>query len=79
MGSILHAGRVTPGSPSRLEPRLTVPLRCGPLLGVLNATAFMVELAGDFLRFLQTGNVRNYALTFLLGLVSLLVFVIGAI
>jgi len=47
--------------------------------GVLNATAFMVELAGDFLRFLQTGNVRNYALTFLLGLVALLVFVIGAI
>ena len=47
--------------------------------GVLNATAFLVELAGDFLRFLQTGNVRNYALTFLLGLVALLVFVIGAI
>jgi len=47
--------------------------------GILNATAFMVELTGDFLRFLQTGNVRNYALTFLLGLVALLVFVIGAI
>ena len=47
--------------------------------GVLNASAFLVELAGDFLRFLQTGNVRNYALTFLLGLVALLVFVIGAI
>ena len=36
--------------------------------GVLNAAAFLVELAGDFLRFLQTGNVRNYALTFFLGL-----------
>jgi NADH-quinone oxidoreductase subunit L len=46
--------------------------------GILNASAFMVELAGDFLRFLQTGNVRNYALTFLLGLVALLVFVVGA-
>ncbi len=47
--------------------------------GILNASAFLVELAGDFLRFLQTGNVRNYALTFLLGLVALLVFVVGAI
>ena len=46
--------------------------------GVLNASAFLVELSGDFLRFLQTGNVRNYALTFLLGLVGLLVFVVGA-
>ena len=46
--------------------------------GVLNAAAFLVELTGDFLRFLQTGNVRNYALTFLLGLVALLLFVIGA-
>ncbi len=46
--------------------------------GILNASAFLVELAGDFLRFLQTGNVRNYALTFLLGLVALLAFVVGA-
>ncbi len=46
--------------------------------GVLNASAFLVELAGDFLRFLQTGNVRNYALTFLIGLVALLAFVVGA-
>ncbi len=46
--------------------------------GLLNAGAFLVELAGDFLRFLQTGNVRNYALSFLLGLVALLVFVVGA-
>jgi NADH-quinone oxidoreductase subunit L len=45
--------------------------------GILNAGAFMVELAGDFLRFLQTGNVRNYALSFLLGLVALLLFVVG--
>jgi NADH-quinone oxidoreductase subunit L len=46
--------------------------------GVLNAAAFLVELTGDFLRFLQTGNVRNYALTFLLGLVALLLLVVGA-
>jgi NADH-quinone oxidoreductase subunit L len=46
--------------------------------GVLNASAFLVELAGDLLRFLQTGNVRNYALGFFLGLVALMVFVIGA-
>ena len=47
--------------------------------GILNASAFLVELAGDFLRFLQTGNVRNYALTFLLGLVALLIYVVGAV
>ena len=46
--------------------------------GILNAGAFLVELAGDLLRFLQTGNVRNYALTLFLGLVALMVFVIGA-
>jgi NADH-quinone oxidoreductase subunit L len=45
--------------------------------GVLNAGAFLVELTGDLLRFVQTGNVRNYALTFFLGLVALLLFVIG--
>jgi NADH-quinone oxidoreductase subunit L len=47
--------------------------------GVLNAGAFLVELAGDFLRFLQTGNVRNYALSFLIGLVALLLLVVGAL
>ena len=45
--------------------------------GVLNAGAFLVELAGDLLRFLQTGNVRNYALTFLLGVVALMLIVMG--
>jgi NADH-quinone oxidoreductase subunit L len=45
--------------------------------GVLNAGAFVVELTGDALRFLQTGNVRNYALTFLLGIVALVLFVLG--
>ena len=47
--------------------------------GILNAGAFLVELAGDLLRFLQTGNVRNYALSLFLGLVALMLFVIGAI
>ncbi|HEY3124335.1 MAG TPA: NADH-quinone oxidoreductase subunit L, partial [Thermoanaerobaculia bacterium] len=45
--------------------------------GVLNAGAFLVELAGDLLRFLQTGNVRNYALTLFLGLIGLVLIVIG--
>jgi hypothetical protein len=45
--------------------------------GVLNAAAFIVELVGDLLRFLQTGNVRNYALSFLLGIVALVWIVLG--
>ena len=28
----------------------------------VNGIAFTVELSGDVLRFMQTGNVRNYAL-----------------
>jgi NADH-quinone oxidoreductase subunit L len=46
--------------------------------GILNAGAFLVELAGDLLRFLQTGNVRNYALSFLLGVVALMLIVMGS-
>jgi NADH-quinone oxidoreductase subunit L len=46
--------------------------------GILNAGAFLVELAGDLLRFIQTGNVRNYALTFFLGVVALMLLVMGA-
>jgi NADH-quinone oxidoreductase subunit L len=45
--------------------------------GALNAAAFLVELVGDLLRFLQTGNVRNYALTFLIGIVALLLIVLA--
>jgi hypothetical protein len=37
--------------------------------GTLNATAFFTEIAGDLLRFIQTGNVRNYALMVLGGAV----------
>jgi NADH-quinone oxidoreductase subunit L len=35
--------------------------------GTLNASAFFTEIAGDLLRFLQTGNVRNYGLLVLVG------------
>jgi NADH-quinone oxidoreductase subunit L len=42
--------------------------------GLVNAGSFLVELSGDLLRFFTTGNVRNYALTFLLGIVALLAY-----
>jgi NADH-quinone oxidoreductase subunit L len=45
--------------------------------GILVGGAFIIELIGDALRFLQTGNVRNYALTFLIGIVALLLIVLG--
>ncbi len=38
---------------------------------VVNGSAFAVELTGDFMRFLQTGNVRNYALSVALGILLL--------
>jgi NADH-quinone oxidoreductase subunit L len=38
--------------------------------GTLNATAFFTEIAGDLLRFVQTGNVRNYGLLVLAGAVA---------
>ena len=37
----------------------------------VNGSAFFTELTGDFLRFLQTGNVRNYALYVALGILAL--------
>jgi NADH-quinone oxidoreductase subunit L len=37
--------------------------------GTLNAAAFFTEITGDLLRFVQTGNVRNYALMVLGGAV----------
>jgi NADH-quinone oxidoreductase subunit L len=39
----------------------------------VNGSAFVTELSGDFLRFLQTGNVRNYALSVALGILVLAV------
>jgi len=48
--------------------------------GAINAGSFLVELAGDLLRFFTTGNVRNYALTFLLGIVAILAWLLtGAV
>ncbi|HPC83883.1 MAG TPA: NADH-quinone oxidoreductase subunit L [Thermoanaerobaculaceae bacterium] len=38
--------------------------------GVLVSLAFFTEIAGDLLRFVQTGNVRNYALMVLGGAVA---------
>ena len=38
----------------------------------VNGTAFMTELTGDVLRFLQTGNVRNYALSVAVGVALLI-------
>ncbi len=43
--------------------------------GIANASAFLVELAGDLLRFFTTGNVRNYALSFSLGVLALALYV----
>ncbi len=42
--------------------------------GIANASAFLVELAGDLLRFFTTGNVRNYALAFTLGVLLLVAY-----
>ncbi|HEX7529165.1 MAG TPA: NADH-quinone oxidoreductase subunit L, partial [Thermoanaerobaculia bacterium] len=43
--------------------------------GIANASAFLVELAGDLLRFFTTGHVRNYALAFTLGFAALVAYV----
>ena len=37
----------------------------------VNGAAFTVELTGDFLRFIQTGNVRNYALAVVTAILAL--------
>jgi len=39
----------------------------------VNGSAFATELTGDLLRFVQTGNVRNYALSVALGILALAV------
>jgi NADH-quinone oxidoreductase subunit L len=44
--------------------------------GFVNFVAFMTELIGDLLRFLQTGNVRNYALFLAMGILILAVVLI---
>jgi NADH-quinone oxidoreductase subunit L len=44
--------------------------------GVVNATAFTTDMAGEVMRLAQTGYVRNYALGFLAGAVLILYFVL---
>lgn len=44
--------------------------------GAVNAAAFVTELTGDVARFSTTGNVRNYALYFFLGVVALMGWVL---
>jgi NADH-quinone oxidoreductase subunit L len=43
--------------------------------GIANASAFVVELAGDLIRFFTTGHVRNYALAFSLGVLVFVLYV----
>ncbi len=38
---------------------------------IVNGAAFLTELTGDLLRFLQTGNVRNYALSVAIGVLAM--------
>ncbi|MCM3876023.1 MAG: NADH-quinone oxidoreductase subunit L [Thermoanaerobaculia bacterium] len=42
--------------------------------GIANASAFLVELLADLLRFFTTGHVRNYALAFTLGFAALVAY-----
>ena len=44
--------------------------------GIANASAFLVELTGDLMRFFTTGNVRNYALGLSLGVLVFAAFVL---
>jgi len=44
--------------------------------GLVNATGIVAELAGQVIKLFQTGLVRNYALTFLLGVVAILFYLI---
>jgi NADH-quinone oxidoreductase subunit L len=44
--------------------------------GTLNASAWFTEITGDLLRFVQTGNVRNYSLMILAGAVAAAAFLL---
>jgi NADH-quinone oxidoreductase subunit L len=44
--------------------------------GLVNASGIVTELAGQVIKLFQTGLVRNYALTFLLGVVAILFYLI---
>ncbi len=43
---------------------------------IVNGSAFVTELTGDLLRFLQTGNVRNYALSVAIGVLAMAVILL---
>jgi NADH-quinone oxidoreductase subunit L len=45
--------------------------------GAINAGAFLTELTGDIGRFSTTGNVRNYALYFFLGVILLFWWIVS--
>jgi hypothetical protein len=42
----------------------------------VNLSGILVELTGQVIKLFQTGYVRNYALTFLLGVVAILFYLI---
>ena len=44
--------------------------------GLVNLSGILVELTGQVIKLFQTGYVRNYALTFLLGVVAILFYLI---
>ena len=44
--------------------------------GLVNAAGIVTELTGQVLKLFQTGLVRNYAMTFLLGVVAILFYLI---
>jgi NADH-quinone oxidoreductase subunit L len=44
--------------------------------GLVNASGIVTELTGQVIKLFQTGLVRNYALTFLLGVVAILFYLI---
>jgi NADH-quinone oxidoreductase subunit L len=44
--------------------------------GVVNAAGIVTELTGQVIKLFQTGLVRNYAMTFLLGVVAILFYLI---
>ena len=44
--------------------------------GLVNLSGILAELTGQVIKLFQTGYVRNYALTFLLGVVAILFYLI---
>jgi len=45
--------------------------------GLVNATGIVAELSGQVIKLFQTGRVRNYALTFLIGVVAVLFYLMS--